>query len=192
MPWSYDPRTARYRDSRTGRFLAHETIVQIRDTFAERVRVEMGKVTDAYQSGRLSAGEWKTAMRGQLKNSTIASYELGKGGGEQMTAADYGRVGRALRDQYAYLEKFAAQVPQMTPEGVSVRAQLYAETAIGAYETGRAQALIQAGVKEATWHTAADEAVCPICEPLDGVTIDLKTDELPPLHPRCRCWTEPA
>jgi SPP1 gp7 family putative phage head morphogenesis protein len=36
------------------------------------------------------------------------------------------------------------------------------------------------------WQTNKDEQVCPICSPRDGKRI---TDgNLPPAHPRCRCW----
>lgn len=37
------------------------------------------------------------------------------------------------------------------------------------------------------WQTNDDELVCPVCGPRDGQEI---TDGVyPPLHPRCRCWT---
>lgn len=189
MPgFTYSPKTGRYRDTSSGRFLSRETMTTIRDTFAERVRGEMAKVSDAYNRGELSTAEFKDAMRVQIKQSTIAAYEFGKGGKEQMTSRDYGKIGHALRDQYKYLDKFVADVPNLTPEGIANRAELYAETAIGGYEEGRAEGLRVAGVTEAIWHTVDDP--CPECSPLDGTTVDLEKDDLPPLHPRCRCWLE--
>ena len=47
-------------------------------------------------------------------------------------------------------------------------------------------------VKE--WQTAMDDRVCPICEPLQGVTVQTTKGEFagglqgPPAHPGCRCW----
>jgi hypothetical protein len=47
------------------------------------------------------------------------------------------------------------------------------------------------------WHTAEDERVCPVCAPLDGVTIGLhdrfessggEKFWVPGVHPNCRCW----
>lgn len=44
-----------------------------------------------------------------------------------------------------------------------------------------------------TWLTAADERVCPICIPLDGVTVNMNGffpnigAKMPPAHPMCRC-----
>jgi hypothetical protein len=172
----------------SGRFVAKATIIGIRDTFSERVKGEMTKATEAYTSGKLSATEWQAAMRANIKSSTVASYELGKGGKEQMTPRDYGKLGRDLRDQYKYLDKFAADVPLMTPEGIANRASLYAEVAIGAFEEGRAEGLRVAGVTTGTWRTVDDP--CPECSPLDGTTVNLTTDDLPPLHPRCRCFVD--
>jgi len=36
------------------------------------------------------------------------------------------------------------------------------------------------------WQTNRDETVCPICAPRHGKRIE--DGQLPPAHPRCRCW----
>lgn len=69
-------------------------------------------------------------------------------------------------------------------------------------------------VKTIKWYTAADEAVCPWCEPMngkiisiddnffdkgdshtgsDGSTLDISYSDVgaPPLHVSCRCYTRP-
>lgn len=52
------------------------------------------------------------------------------------------------------------------------------------------------------WRTAADDKVCPLCAPMDGLQAALDGDAwyspsggegvggvlAPPMHPRCRCW----
>ena len=37
------------------------------------------------------------------------------------------------------------------------------------------------------WQTADDEAVCPVCAPLDNSLINGASGPFPPLHTRCRC-----
>jgi hypothetical protein len=71
------------------------------------------------------------------------------------------------------------------------RANLIAVTEVtGAYAQG--EAAVAAEAKEAGlemtpfWQTNKDELVCDQCRPLDGQDID--EDEIPPLHPGCRCW----
>jgi hypothetical protein len=49
-----------------------------------------------------------------------------------------------------------------------------------------------------TWRTVQDADVCPICEPLHGQTIKMRSTFLtsvgarngPPAHPRCRCYLQ--
>lgn len=43
-----------------------------------------------------------------------------------------------------------------------------------------------------TWETSADERVCPVCGPRQGETYGLDSGEMPPAHPRCRCWIVPS
>lgn len=189
MGYTYSPKSGRYRDTKSGRFVSRETLTTIRDTFAERVRGEMAKVADAFNAGHMSAADFKAAMRVTIKQSTVAAYEFGKGGKEQMTSRDYGKIGHSLREQYKYLDRFIADTPNLTPEGIAHRAQLYAETAIGGYEEGRAEGLRVAGITTAVWHTVDNP--CDVCGPLDGTTVDLEKDDLPPIHPACRCFLEP-
>jgi hypothetical protein len=37
------------------------------------------------------------------------------------------------------------------------------------------------------WRTAADERVCPVCGPLDGMEWPSDVGPQPPAHPNCRC-----
>lgn len=44
-------------------------------------------------------------------------------------------------------------------------------------------------VQKAIWRTVNDERVCPICEPRDGIEIEL--GDGPPAHVGCRCFEVP-
>ena len=47
-------------------------------------------------------------------------------------------------------------------------------------------------VDAATWMTAEDDLVCPICGEMDGTDIGLgDTEAAPPAHPSCRCYLQP-
>lgn len=44
------------------------------------------------------------------------------------------------------------------------------------------------------WFTNNDDRVCPVCGPLNGKEVDIKSEFAsgiinPPAHPNCRCWT---
>jgi phage putative head morphogenesis protein, SPP1 gp7 family len=48
-------------------------------------------------------------------------------------------------------------------------------------------------VDGATWMTAQDDLVCPICGELDGTHIGAgDMDAAPPAHPGCRCYLQPT
>jgi SPP1 gp7 family putative phage head morphogenesis protein len=74
-------------------------------------------------------------------------------------------------------------------------AMAYNEGAYGAVEAAREQGYI--GDVRKVWLTAADERVCPICVPLDGVVVNMNDlfntgsgrlpVKIPPAHPQCRC-----
>lgn len=42
-----------------------------------------------------------------------------------------------------------------------------------------------------TWLTAHDDRVCPDCAPMDGQEFPMDDDNVPPLHPNCRCTCIP-
>jgi HK97 family phage portal protein len=98
----------------------------------------------------------------------------------------------------------------------SVRAQMVAETeAFYIANEGSREAYRQSGVvKSMRWYTAEDERVCEFCGPEDGRIVDInepfyekgttlqgsdggtldldyRTIDVPPLHPRCRCFIRP-
>lgn len=72
-----------------------------------------------------------------------------------------------------------------------VRADMIAQTEVTRASTqgelAGARALNAAGVVTVSIHqTNADDRVCPICGPRDGVVIE--DGRYPPLHVGCRCW----
>lgn len=133
------------------------------------------------------------------------SYELISG----LTQTTQQQVQAAISNWIASGEPMPDLVRQL--RGIfdnPVRAEMVASTEVTriyqqANELGWRQANqeLDAGVVGATWQTAADELVCPICAPLDGATRSLEspgylhpeTGELliMPAHPRCRCWERP-
>lgn len=78
------------------------------------------------------------------------------------------------------------------------RAELIASTEVTrSFAEANNQAYKDSGVvKKIEWRTAKDELVCPICGPLSGKKADINKGfdkyNIPPAHPRCRCWIVPV
>ena len=80
---------------------------------------------------------WRNEMMQEIKMSHLANAAAAKGGWDQMSQADYGRAGQAIRAQYDYLNKFAQQVAdgeQKLDGTLTRRAQMYAEAGRDTYE----------------------------------------------------------
>lgn len=87
--------------------------------------------------------------------------------------------------------------------GDSVRAERIARTeTMRASNEGQSQLWDQAieegllnGDEQKEWIVTPDDRLCPVCEPMDGVTVGLNDDfdvegdaiQEPPAHPNCRC-----
>lgn len=81
------------------------------------------------------------------------------------------------------------------------RAEAIAVTEVTrAYAEGNQTAWRQSGVTQGKrWNTANDELVCPICGPVHNAIVPIDQPfttpagqiDVPPAHPRCRCWITP-
>lgn len=141
-PWQYEKTTHRYRDTRTGRFLSNSQMVDLRDDFTEANRAWFVEHAGRLNAGEIDLQQWERQARARLKSIHIDQYTLGRGARKSMTQADWGRVGHALRDQYAYLNQFAGEIATgtLTPAGIAARSTLYVEASTASYERGRAAA----------------------------------------------------
>jgi SPP1 gp7 family putative phage head morphogenesis protein len=61
------------------------------------------------------------------------------------------------------------------------------------YAEGNRAAWAASGVVKALqWKTSQDERVCPVCGPLADTELAMDAEDVPPAHPRCRCWIVPV
>lgn len=141
-PWQYDAKSRRYRDTRTGRFLNNNQMIRLRDEFTDANRVWFQEHAGRLNAGEIDLQQWERQARARLKSIHVDQYTLGRGARGSMTQADWGRVGHALRDQYAYLNGFAQEIATgtLSPATIAARSTLYVEASTASYERGRAAA----------------------------------------------------
>lgn len=84
-------------------------------------------------------------------------------------------------------------VDALAPMFGPVRADMIASTEITrAYHNSNVLAWKEYGADGWTYQTAVDDIVCPICGPLHDREFPLdETENAPPVHPRCRCFSKP-
>lgn len=140
--WVWDTVSRRYRNTATGRYLSQARITSLRDEYASEQRQWADQAARRLAQRDWTVRRWEDEVRVVIKRTYLAEYMLGRGGRNAMTPADYGRVGNLLRDQYQYLRNFALdiQAGKLTEAQIAARTQLYHESAIQAFERGKAAA----------------------------------------------------
>lgn len=136
----WDTVSARYRDTATGKYVSSETVRGALDNAIEASAKNVRAITQQLRDGALSLPDWQKMMMQEIKVGTLSSTAAAKGGFGQMTQADYGRAGREIRSQYAYLQKMSEQIANGTQklDGTLLRrAAMYAESPRKSYEAQR-------------------------------------------------------
>lgn len=100
---------------------------------------------------------------------------------------------QAIAEWVASGQPLDTLIDVLEPSFGARRAEMIASTEVTrAFAAGNQAAWQESGaVAGMVWQTAADERVCPICGPLQGTDLALDSDDIPPAHPRCRCWVQP-
>jgi len=147
-----------------GQFVSFDTIRRYLDITLDTSEQKVMTLARQLQSGQITLQEWQLGMRDTLKSIHLASSALAKGGWAQMSQADYGRVGFRLKEQYAYLEKFARQIEKgyLLDGRFLNRVQLYAQSGRLTYHmVQRSEMLIRGMTEERNILGAADH--CTEC-----------------------------
>lgn len=92
-------------------------------------------LTGQVYAGELSVAEWEAAVALEIKNAALAQAMFANGGAANMGAAEFGRVGGFLQDQYKYLNNFALGIADgSVSEGQAVvRVGMYGDSTEAAY-----------------------------------------------------------
>lgn len=114
-----------------GRFVSTRAVREALNHATERAGQRMAEASTALRDGRISLRDWQMTMRREVKNVTLYSSASVKGGWAQMGPADFGRAGQRVREQYKYLDRFAAQIAsgEVPTDGRMInRASLYGKS----------------------------------------------------------------
>lgn len=160
----WDEVAKRYRDER-GRFVSRSTVWD----FIQKSIGNTYNVTDLLaelvSSGKLAPKDWYSLMKEELKREYIRQYLLAHGGVGTMTPADWGRIGAMLKEQYAYLKNFAAEIASgnLTAAQIAARAKMYFNSSREAYETAHMINAVAWGAVEERWQVSYVVENCPDC-----------------------------
>lgn len=137
-PFYWDDRVNRYR--RAGRFIKVKDLLEHRDTFLGRRMDVVNDLAEQLANDQINVQQWVLQMRQEIKRAYMAEYELGIGGRNMMTQADFGRVGGMLKNQYNYLNGFAEDIQQgkLSVAQIQMRGRMYVDSATQSFERANA------------------------------------------------------
>ena len=132
------PRSPRYRwDSvsrrfraPSGRYVSAAVVRGQLDNVLDGISGEMRGLSAQLRAGEISLAQWEAGMMGKIKEAHITAAVAERGGWQQMTQADWGRTGNAIRREYGYLRNFAADIAsgRVSLDGrLDARAALYGQ-----------------------------------------------------------------
>ncbi len=189
----YENSTERWRDTSTGRFIPQATVADEMFRHSDATHSTLEALTRQLYAGDIQLAQWQVAIASELKNAHLAQAMFAAGGRANMGFAEFGRVGQTLREQYAYLDKFAQEIANGTvSEAMALsRVSHYGDSAKQSYWGEYAER--SSGLLD--WILGAyDERNCNLCpqyaadSPFTKETLPaFPADGTTPCKGRCRC-----
>ena len=152
----------------TGRFVPGAQVRRELDRYLDAADPAKA-LAEALRGRQLSVADWEVAMRRHVKNTHLNAIALGRGGGANVTPADYGRGGQIVREQYGYLRGFANDIAsgkQRLDGTLGVRAKLYTQAGRESFYRSKHANLTTAVDMVGSVRSARDS--CSECISLDG------------------------
>lgn len=127
MPIRWNKKAKRYQDER-GRFVSKRKIRHEIDKMVQQTGKRLENLSKKLIGGEITVAEWQASSRRVLKAGYTVAASVAKGGWKQMSQSDWGKVGAATKKQYAYLNRFASQLENLSDKHILWRSKLYASS----------------------------------------------------------------
>ena len=102
----WDIKELQYINRSTGRVPRSEITDQLFKVTKQSSDI-MRVISQQLRDGEISLADWQSAMMQQIKTTHMAGAVMQRGGWQQMTQADFGRVGQIVRREYNFLRDLA-------------------------------------------------------------------------------------
>ncbi len=129
--WYWDDSVKRYRNPTTGQFVGIDTMTSLRKEFQESQKSRLAGLTTVMDAGTINMPTYERQVKDIIRQTYIDLYVMGAGGRNNMTQADWGRIGGILREQYKYLDPFMDQIEsgELSQAQIVARLKMYINSA---------------------------------------------------------------
>lgn len=160
---TFDATTGRYIEA-DGSLVPATAIRAALDGDLARITWETAKIGADLRAGRISLESWRMMMRTLIKQTHLTAATIASGGRASMTPEAYGRVGAAVRQEYAFLEQWVGEITGgWTLDGRLVsRAALYVQAARNTFHETQSAEMLKRGMtlERSVLHPAEHCAQC--------------------------------
>lgn len=100
----------RYASRTSGRFVGQQTIRTELDKAIDNVTDRLVSLSRDFRNGVIDGRTWQIQSMSLIKETHLLGAALEKGGWNQLTQSDFGRVGQIIRGEYAYFNNLVKQL----------------------------------------------------------------------------------
>lgn len=138
--WVYNTATAKYYRSKKTRPVTSKQLRKVRDLLADGVAKTIQTDAAAYLNGEIGLAAWAERFGAVIRHATMAGYFLGSGGMSAQTLATLNAIDHLIGQQTPFAERFIRELASggLSNAEMAARAELYAGTAVKAYEQAMA------------------------------------------------------
>ena len=138
--WVWNQLTKRYRNAKTKKTVASNTVGQLRDEFIDLKRDTFSSLTDDLINARITVQEWVFDMRKRIRDAHSAQYLLARGGRNAMFQTDLDALTEIIKEQFDFLQQFGEEVRagNASASQIKARSELYIEASTHAHEQAKA------------------------------------------------------
>lgn len=149
--YQYDPRSRRYRNRTTGRYLSAKDVRSAVDSIIDVEAVKMRDLAQSLVDGKIALSDWQVQAASLLKSLHVAMGLAANGGLDATSNADLGFIGSLVKKQYTFLREFALQIRsgKQPLDGTLVsRSALYIQASRETYENVVARSAANGGATQ--------------------------------------------
>jgi len=147
--WNHD--IGGYTWNSNGRPVADSRLQSKLDDIVGDYHSNVERLAGRLENGNINIARWQELMRKEILDAHRTQYIIGRGGVNNMTPRDWGRLGSDLRwMHYQRLDQFAVDIAdgKLTPAQIEARSKLYMNSSNKQYWRGKTEAKVAAGYIE--------------------------------------------
>jgi hypothetical protein len=170
MAWRWVERVWEYIESITDRILSVFNTNALVDRIVDRGIDDIESLTDAISRGDITVDGWHGSMRERIKQLYEQLTDLGAGGHDKVTDAQWSDATRRLFEQYKFLDNFARQITEgkLTKGQIERRSKMYVNSSRQTYWSIRNDKAKARFTRE-KWNAIGDDNTCGPCADADAM-----------------------